>query len=225
MGCKMPGPHDKIIATAAKAALVPLNFRQKGRSRLWFADHGWWLTVVEFQPSAWSKGSYLNVAAHWLWGEMGCVSFDFPFGGRVAEHEEYQSDLQFAPAAARLAESAAREAQRILQIVRSLEAASDVLLSEARTIHPGWTSYHAGVASGLVGRSTDAVEMFASILATPAPPASHLHSAAERMARIASEPLALQREVASLIARQREALKLPETTASRYSSIFPSSAS
>ena len=181
---------------------------------MWFADHGWWLTVVEFQPSGWSKASYLNVAAHWLWGQMGCVSFDFPFGGRLAEHAEYESDQQFAPAAARLAESAAREAQRLLQIVTSLEAASDVLLREARTIHPGWISYDAGVASGLVGRSTDAADMFASILATPAAPASLLHSAAERMARIASEPQALRREVASLIARQRQALKLPETTAS-----------
>lgn len=62
----MPGPHDKIIAEAAKAALRSLGFQRKGRSRTWLADHGWWLTIVEFQPSAWSKGSYLNVAAHWL---------------------------------------------------------------------------------------------------------------------------------------------------------------
>jgi hypothetical protein len=57
----MPGTHDRIIADAAKAALGPLGFKRKGRSRTWLADHGWWLTVVEFQPSAWSKGSYLNV--------------------------------------------------------------------------------------------------------------------------------------------------------------------
>jgi len=212
----MPGSHDKIIAAAAKAALGPLNFRRKGRSRLWLADHGWWLTVVEFQPSAWSKGSYLNVAAHWLWGEMGCITFDF--GGRVAEHEEYQSDLQFADAAARLAENAMREALNLLQIFTSLEAASDILLAEVRagnkpgSGHPDWSAYNAGVAAGLVGRSADAAEMFASILDGLALPASLLHSATKRMAEIAADPPALKREVTSLIERQRNVLKLPEFT-------------
>ena len=91
----MPGPHDKIIADAAKARLRPHGFHRKGRSRLWFADHGWWLTIVEFQPSAWSKGSNLNVAAEFLWVETG--NFGFDFGGRLAEFVEYQSDGQFAP--------------------------------------------------------------------------------------------------------------------------------
>ena len=37
----MAGPHDRIIADAAKAALGPLGFRRKGRSRVWLADHAW----------------------------------------------------------------------------------------------------------------------------------------------------------------------------------------
>lgn len=208
----MPGPHDKIIADAAKAALGPLDFRRRGRSRMWFADHGWWLTVVEFQPSRWSKGSYLNVAAHWLWSETGCVSFDF--GGRVTEFIEYLSDAQFAPAAARLTDSAAHEAQRLAETFSSVSATANVLLNEARTAplqgpgHPCWTAYHAGVAAGVVERADDATEMFERILSSPAPPGSILHPAAERMARLASEPLALRREVVSLIARQRDALRL-----------------
>jgi hypothetical protein len=43
--------------------LTPLGLTQRGRSRLWLDDHGWWLIVVEFQPSAWSRGSHLNVSA------------------------------------------------------------------------------------------------------------------------------------------------------------------
>ena len=127
----MRGPHDRLIADAAKAVLGPLDFRRKGRSRVWFADHGWWLTVVQFQPSAWSKGSYLNVAAHWLWSETDPFSFDF--GGRVAEFVEYVSEAQFTAAAARLAESAAHEAQRLGHRFGSLTATANVLLNEART--------------------------------------------------------------------------------------------
>jgi hypothetical protein len=113
----MPGPHDRIIAEAAKASLRPLGFQRKGRSRTWLADHGWWLTIVEFQPSAWSKGSYLNVAAHWLWSGVGVLSFDF--GDRASEFVDYVSDDQFTPAAARLAEMAAQEAQRLAQTFTS----------------------------------------------------------------------------------------------------------
>jgi hypothetical protein len=208
----MPGSHDKIIAAAAKATLGPLNFQRKGRSRLWFADFGWWLAAVEFQPSSWSKGSYLNVASHWLWGEMGCISFDF--GGRLAEFEEYLSDAQFVTAATRLAESAAREAQHLSQTFHSLEAAADVLLREVRTPsaagngYPGWPEYHAGIVSALVGQSADASEMFTAILDRPAPSGSIVHAAAERMAQLILEPHDFKREVSSLITRQREALRL-----------------
>ena len=216
----MPGPHDRIIADVAKAALGPLDFRRKGRSRVWFADHRWWLTVVEFQPSSWSKGSYLNVAAHWLWSETGFVSFDF--GGRVVEFVEYVSDVQFAPAAARLADTAAHEAQRLAETFGSPSATANVLLNERRTRplqgpgHPGWVDYHAGVAAGLAGRANDATEMFGRILNSPAPTDSILHPAAERMARLASEPVALRRAVVSLTERQRDALRLPPLDASPF---------
>jgi len=53
--------HSKIIADAAKRNLAPIGLTRKGRSRVWLDDRGWYVTVVEFQPSGFSKGSYLNV--------------------------------------------------------------------------------------------------------------------------------------------------------------------
>lgn len=117
---QVAGPHDRIIADAAKSALGPCGFRRKGRSRTWIADHGWWATVVEFQPSYCSKGCYLNVAAHWLWSDGDHISFDF--GGRIAEHVEYRSDAQFTTNVTSLAQSAAHEAQRLAEIFHSLDA-------------------------------------------------------------------------------------------------------
>lgn len=212
----MPGTHDRIIADAAKAALGPLGFKRKGRSRTWLADHGWWLTVVEFQPSGWSKGSYLNVAAHWLWSETGTLSFDF--GGRIAEHVEYLTDAQFTPAAAQLAERAAVEAQLLTETFESLSKAAKVLLEETQTksgqphLHPGWSDYNAGVAAALVGRPDEARKMFTRILDSPAPPGSVLHPAAANMAQLLSDPIGLRGKVNSLIKRQREALRLPPLT-------------
>lgn len=57
--------HNKILNAAAREVLRPLGFRQRGRSRMWFEDRGWWLVLVEFQPSQWSRGSYLNVGPMW----------------------------------------------------------------------------------------------------------------------------------------------------------------
>ena len=183
----MPGPHDRLIADAAKSVLRPLGFQRKGRSRLWFADHTWWLAVVEFQPSSWSKGSYLNVAAHWLWTDIGTISFDF--GGRLEGFEEYTSDEQFAAASARLAASAAEEAQRLATMFSSLDATAKVLLTEARTQasratgHPGWMAYNAGIAAGLVGRTDDAMEMFRSVLDGPADRSGPVDGIHERQGR------------------------------------------
>lgn len=210
----MAGSHDRIIADAAKAALGPLGFRRKGRSRIWLADHDWWLAVVEFQPSAWSKGCYLNVAAHWLWSETGTVGFDF--GGRIAEHVEYLCDEQFAAAAARLAQRAAEEARRLAAAAIGSPADAAALLLEAAQggspqahLHPGWRDYDAAVAAALAGRPREAATLFASIVDSPAPPNSLLHPAAQRLAPLVAQPAALRDRVLSLIERQRHALRLP----------------
>src|SRR6185437_1293682 len=75
------GIHTKLLNQAAQEILVPLGLMQRGPSRMWFHDHGWWLVVVSFESSSWSKGSYLDVAAMWLWDRKDYVSFDV--GGRV----------------------------------------------------------------------------------------------------------------------------------------------
>lgn len=76
--------HSKIIAAAAKAELAPVGFERKGQSRLWFADHGSWLNVVEFTPSRWSKSVSLMNAAHWLWLGAGFMSFGRQNGGLLS---------------------------------------------------------------------------------------------------------------------------------------------
>lgn len=215
----MPGPHDKIIANAAKATLRPLGFQRKGQSRLWFFDHSWWLAVVEFQPSSWSKGSYLNVAAHWLWTDIGTISFDF--GGRLEGFEEYASDEQFAVAVARLADRAADEAQRLAAMFGSLADTAEMLLEQARTearqapAHPSWMAYNAGIAAGLAVRSDEAAEMFGRVLNSSGDQTSVLHLKAERMSNLISDAAKFRQEAASTIAQQRETLRLSPWDASQ----------
>jgi len=63
----MAADHNRDIAKAARAALGSIGCVRRGRSRTWLDDRGWWVGVIEFQPSSWSKGSYLNVGASFLW--------------------------------------------------------------------------------------------------------------------------------------------------------------
>src|SRR5205809_345161 len=103
-----------MLADAARKTLVPLGFWRKERSRVWLADRDFWLAVVEFQPSGFSKGTYLHVAAHWLWHALpGVRSFDYlsVCQGRFSEFVRAQ---QFVPAAERLAEDAAAQSRDLV---------------------------------------------------------------------------------------------------------------
>lgn len=90
--------HNKILNKAAAEILKPFGMFQKGRSRIWIDDNGWFLIIVEFQPSGWDKGSYLNVAVNYLWERKDYISFDYghrenafvPFGG---DEEKFYSNM------------------------------------------------------------------------------------------------------------------------------------
>src|SRR5262245_59350224 len=77
----MSEDHNRVIDAEARQILKPLGLARKGKSRVWLDDHGWWLIQVEFQPGAWSRGSYLNVGVNWMLyeGSMGA----FHVGSRV----------------------------------------------------------------------------------------------------------------------------------------------
>jgi hypothetical protein len=140
------GVHGRIITAAARAALGPLGLRQKGRSRLWFDDHGWWLINVEFQPSNWAKGCYLNVGEQHLWCEGDYFVFDRserPLGG--ATFVEFTGDeTTFDAEIRRLAELAAATVQARR---REHGSGGDALRFVART----GDDFDAGVALGLLG--------------------------------------------------------------------------
>lgn len=89
---------DKLIRQAAREVLRPMGLLQKGSSRIWLDDNGWFLTVVEFQPSSWSQGAYLNVGVSFLWeqgaGFRESLPYNYTFGATARElrHVEYTGD-------------------------------------------------------------------------------------------------------------------------------------
>ena len=61
--------YNTLIKQAVRAVLKPKGMFQKGSTRIWIDDNGWFFTVVEFQGSWCDRGSYLNIGMQHLWNE------------------------------------------------------------------------------------------------------------------------------------------------------------
>lgn len=88
-------PHEIIIKRLCKEILLPHGVFQKGASRIYIDDNGYFLTVIEFQPSGWAKGTYINLALNFLWEQRDYITFDFPPDTRIMNLVQYESDEQF----------------------------------------------------------------------------------------------------------------------------------
>ncbi len=210
-------PHTKLLTAAAREVLRPLGLRQKGRSRTWIDDHGWWIGVVEFQSSSWSKGSYLNVGGMWLWHEQG-GHLRFDVGHRVSDAGfiEYATDEQFAPEARRLALLAGDEIQRVRTTLRDLASAVSWLRQNSAD-GQGWPGYNLGIALGLSGRHAEAARCLQRLSQEPDDPewwqeaVTRAHQLADLLQR---DPNDFSAQIQSAITSFRLALKLdPDVSA------------
>lgn len=202
----MKQPHSKLINLAAKRHLAPLGLTRIGRSRTWIDDQRWYAIVVEFQPSGFAKGSYLNVGAHFLWRTSGHLSFDL--GYRVDGFIQFESEAQFAPEADRFAAAAATEVARLRTQLRSVqEVASSMPLDDN-----GWPSYHRAIALGLLGNVLHASAMFARLgdPSDPTPWQAELATLCLELQRRLQSPAEFRAVIVRIIKQQRTALRLPE---------------
>ena len=197
--------HGRILAAAAKRHLVPVGGRRKGQSRVWLIDHGYWLVQIEFQPSGWSKGSYLNVGAHWLWrAKPGPISFDY--NDRVEDFISFESSEQFKPEADRLAARATEEVLKLERIFGSVTETAQVLTDLVMAGRTGSSVYHGAVAAGLAGEVLKSRALFERVQTDFADP---VRSAACELDRVLEQPDAYQAAVELRIAEQRSHNKLP----------------
>jgi hypothetical protein len=156
----MKSEHSKVIDAAARKHLKPLGLQRKGTSRVWLDDHGWWMTQVEFQPSAWSKGSYLNVGVCWLLYEGGHNSFnvgyrvDVPFA-EANELADFGDEMQM------MAERAKQEVLKYRDAFSTPRKAADYYLSQDSLTT--WDRYYGGVILGLCRESEHARKLLSEV--------------------------------------------------------------
>lgn len=158
-------PHSKIINKVAREILKPIGVLRKGQSRTWFDDNGWWLSVIEFQPSSWSKGTYLNVGVNFQWYPKEHFSFDM--GYREAGFIEYETDEQFTPLAKDLAEQAKLKVIETRQKLSSPEAAKNYIIEHYSGQRPNmWANYNQGVACAVAGDKTQSISFLQLVVAS-----------------------------------------------------------
>jgi len=137
----------RLIAAAASAALLPLNCQRVGRSRRWYSDQRYWVISIEFQPSGWSKGSYLNVGAKWLWSPEPGKDLSY----RPVDFVPFENAEQFKPLIAGVAARAAEEVQALRQRFRSFTRIREFI--DLSSHLDGWPCFHAAIAAGVNGVS------------------------------------------------------------------------
>lgn len=152
--------HSALLTSAAKRILKPSGLFQKGRSRTWIGDQLWWMVVVEFQPSGWSQGSYLNVGCMWLWNVKQHISFDV--GYKVNGFLSYENEEQFGSAANKLATGALEKVVEYRRIFRSIRDVSNYYIENAPKGF--WQCFDAAVAHSLAGRAAASTRLLANCL-------------------------------------------------------------
>lgn len=205
--------HNTLITRAARTTLRPIGCIQKGQSRTWLDDHHWWVTVVEFQPSAWSKGTYLNVGACWLWYTKGYLSFDD--GYRADSFTSAKNLDGFESAVEGVAAQAKQEVLHFRQRFATLHAVAEHLKSKETRAVDIWGHYHAGVSSGLAGWQSESERRLRAALAAEERDVEWVHNLkteCDRLLRLVNDAPAFRNHISSVVAASRAALKLKPVT-------------
>lgn len=85
--------QNKLLKKIAKERLNPYGIFQQGQSRTFLYDRGWFTIVIEFQPSSYSKGTYLNIGVDYNFYPRDY--FAFGYGYRETGFEEFTNEAQF----------------------------------------------------------------------------------------------------------------------------------
>ena len=143
-------------------------------------------------------------AAHWLWVGAGFMSYNEAV--RSPYHAEFETEDQFRIAARKIANVARGQALELDERFSSFDAIADFVVERARSspdrMQPSWWGYEAGIASGLVGRSSDA-EYFLRRVTD-----ERISGLAEPLLRLVDRHNAFTSKVNDLVSQERARLGL-----------------
>jgi hypothetical protein len=203
---------DSTIGGIARPGMDAAAPSADGESRLRIVDRGFWAATVEFQPSARSKGAYLNVGVTWLWRPRGSWSFDWIEPGRQTPWARFDSPAQYEAVRRRFSERADAEVAGLSRRFASMAGVAEALTLRAADERSIWSAYHAGIACGLRGDKAAARAFFSQIASHVRPDVGwtrELLLLAQTLYARLEEPARFQSTVIALIGHTRGRLRLP----------------
>lgn len=120
--------HNKLLKKIAKDRLKLYGIVQKGQSRSFHCDKGWITFMIEFQPSSWSKGSYLNVGLDFHFYPR--EHFAYSYVNRVSDFIEFTDEEQFVKAVNELCDKAIKHFQLLERKFKDIWTAIETIEKE-----------------------------------------------------------------------------------------------
>jgi hypothetical protein len=208
--------HNRLLKKVAGEVLEPLGLMHLGRSRTWIDDHGWWATVVAFDPSGYGRGTYLKVGVSLLWHPVGGLSFDTDLKDRwktpMGRHETQFIETRHPEWFERDVRAFTDGAVTHLNAIRSRPNGLAALAARLERSDGFWDCYHRAVACGLTRNVAASERDFLSVLSEPDPwDAEWLADAktnAATLRGLLAKPADFERQVAGQIVRCRAEARL-----------------
>lgn len=152
----------RALGDAGRQHLADLGLRRRKSSpRLWWLDQGWWLINVEFQPSAWSVGSYLNIGLQHLWNGVDHRTFEWSQRVPVGAHGQFAglvgNEAIVRSAAVAVGVAARQAVQAWLVRLPDDHTHLRALVERGGS---GWDGFNAAIAAQLLGKSEHARAAF-----------------------------------------------------------------
>ncbi|MBA5793436.1 hypothetical protein H1R17_09965 [Flavobacterium sp. xlx-214] len=156
--------HKKIINKVAKKILSSHGITQKGQSRIWLDDNGWFVTVIEFQPFHGRQGTTLNIGVNFNWYEEEYFSFDIGYRQDIDFVDYDGNEDMFSEEIEKLCHLALNKILEFREKFKNLDNAKLSILNNTFTSEEIWGSYHKGTICGLTNEYAKKNEYYQKIL-------------------------------------------------------------
>lgn len=148
--------YQKIISKTTREVLRPAGLDQKGTSRLWYLDCGWYACFAEFQPFSNRQGTTLNFGISWLWYPQEYWTFDVFH--RVGEFFEYHEDESFQSCVLALSNQAVEYCMQTQAVIKT--PADAYALVENHQKKTDWHAFHLAILAGLDDQTDMSLALF-----------------------------------------------------------------
>lgn len=202
-------PYQKIINKTTREVLRPAGLDQKGTSRLWYLDCGWYACFAEFQPFSNRQGTTLNFGISWLWYPQEHWTFDV--FNRVGEFFEYDEDESFRSCILALSNQAVEYCTQTQAAIKT--PADAYVFVENHKKKTDWHAFNLAILAGLDDKADVARSLFDAAFVDQAKVAWQIerNEVIETLKSELTDRQAFERCINARIIEARTMLKLPPT--------------